>query len=156
MNWQLIRARVARVCGRRKKSEISIKEEREMTDWVNGIEKRNYGIKKKNGVISRDMFLNFFLLFLIAGSLIFHLWVRGQITYTGYRIQELSRLEESLMRTNEKLIVREGALQSPERIDRIARDQLGMAPMRPEQVLLPRPPYVPMDRSVMAMANNYP
>ncbi|MCL2877201.1 MAG: cell division protein FtsL [Acidobacteria bacterium] len=126
-----------------------------MTDWVYESEKRNYGIKRKNGISARELLWALFLLVPVAGSLIFHLWVRGQITDTGYKIQELSRLEESLMRTQEKLIVREEILQSPERIDRVARIRLGMEPLRPEQVLSPQIPYAPVDRSVMAMANSY-
>ena len=129
--------------------------EDEMIDWVSGSEKRNYGIKKKTGISVRELFWAFFLLAPIAGSLIFHLWVRSQITDTGYKMQELSRLEESLTRTRENLVVKEETLQSPERIDRIARDWLGMAPLRPEQVLSPQTPLFPADRSVMTMANNY-
>ena len=126
-----------------------------MTDWAYGSEKRNYGIRKKTGISARELFLAFFLLVPITGSLIFHLWVRSQITDMGYKIQELSRHEESLMRTREKLIVKEEILHSPERIDRVARLSLGMEPLRPEQVLSPQIPYVPADRSVIAMVNGY-
>ena len=126
-----------------------------MTDWACGSEKRNYGIRKKTGISARELFLAFFLLVPITGSLIFHLWVRSQITDTGYEIQKFSQLEESLIRTHEKLVVKEEILQSPERIDRIARNRLGMAPLLPEQVLVPRIPIVPADLPVMAMANNY-
>ena len=124
-----------------------------MTDWVHGSEKRNYGIRKKTGINARELFLALILLVPITGSLIFHLWVRNQITDTGYKIQALSRSEESLMKRLEKLTVEEEILQSPERIDRIARVQLGMAPMRPEQVLAPWIPGVQVDRSVVAMVN---
>ena len=126
-----------------------------MTDWVYEIENRNYVIKKKNSIIARDLLWVFLLLAPIAGSLIFHLWVRSQHTDTGYKIQELSRKEESLMRTKEKLMVKEATLQSPERIDRIARGRLGMAPLHPEQVLAPRIPYTPVDSSEVAMFNSY-
>jgi len=125
-----------------------------MTDWIYESEKRNYGIKRRNGISARELFRALMLLAPIAGTLIFLLWVRGQITETGYKIQELSRLEESLTRTREKLIVKEEILQSPERIDRIARGRLGMASLRPDQVLSPLIPSVPIDRSVMAMVNN--
>jgi len=126
-----------------------------MTDWVGGSENRNYGIREKNGMSARDMFWLLFLLIPITGSLVFHLWVRSQITDTGYKIQELSRIEESLTRAREKLVVKEEILQSPDRIDRIARASLGMQPLRPEQVLSSRTTYVAVDRSVTAMAGNY-
>ena len=121
-----------------------------MTDWAYGSERRNYGIGKRIGISAQEMFWILFLLVPIAGSLIFHLWIRSQITDTGYKIQELTRLEESLTRTQEKLSVKEGKLQNPERIERIARGRLGMEPLRPEQVF----PYAPADRSVMAMMDH--
>jgi len=124
-----------------------------MTDWIYETENRNYGIKKKTGINARELFWTLFLLIPITGTLIFHLWVRGQITYTGYEIQKVSRQEETLTRALEKLVVKEEILQSPERIDRVARVRLGMAPLRPDQVLTPRTPYVPDDRSVIAMVN---
>ena len=124
-----------------------------MTDWVHGSEKRNYGIRKKTGISVRELFLTLFLLVPITGSLFFHLWVRSQITETGYKIQELSLYEESLMRSRERLIVKEEILQSPERIDRIARSRLGMEPLRPEQVLSSRIPNVSVDRSATTVAS---
>jgi len=126
-----------------------------MTDWANGSEKRNYGIRKKTGISARELFWTLFLLVPIIGSFFFHLWVRTEITDTGYKIQEFSLYEESLTRTREKLVVKEEVLQSPERIDRIARSRLGMEPLRPEQVLSPRIPDIPADRSVLAMVNDY-
>ena len=121
-----------------------------MTDWAYGVEKRNYGIRKKNGISTHDVFWTLFPLVLIAGTLIFHLWVSGQIIKTGYEIQELSQQEETLIKAKERLILNEETLHSPERIDRIARGRLGMEPIRPEQVLTPRIPYLPVDRSTMA------
>ena len=129
--------------------------EGEMTDWVYENEKRNYGMKKKSGINPHELFWALLLLIPITGSLIFHLWVRGQITDMGYKIQALSQLEESLTRTQEKLIVKEEILQSPERIDRIARVRLGMSPLRPDQVLSPRMPPVPIDYSEIAMLNRH-
>ena len=123
-----------------------------MTDWVYENETRNYGIRKKIGINARELCLVLFLVVPITGTLIFHLWVRSEITDTGYKIQELSRLEEALTRTHEKLIVKEEKLQSPERIDRIAR-AIGMAPLRPEQVLPSRVPSVTDDIFVIAMVS---
>jgi len=124
-----------------------------MIDWVQGTENRNYGIRKKNGINARELFWALFLLVPITGSLIFHLWVRSEITDIGYRIQELSSAEESLVRERAKLLVKEEGLQSPERIDRVARARLGMEPLRPEQVLSPGTPFVRGDRYASAMVS---
>jgi len=124
-----------------------------MNDWIHGTEKRNYGIRKKNGIKATELFWALFLIIPVTGSLIFHLWVRSQITDTGYKIQEISMIEESLTREREKLLVKEEVLQSPERIDRVARASLDMKPLRPEQVLSPRTPFVRGDGSSVAMVS---
>ena len=125
-----------------------------MTDWAYRIENRNYGIKKKPGISARELFRALLLIVPIMGALIFCIWVRSENTYRGYEIQKLSQREESLTRMREKLVVKEGELQNPERIDRVARARLDMAPLRPGQVLAPRTPHVPVDRSVIAMSNH--
>ena len=125
-----------------------------MTDWIYESEKRNYGIKKRTGINARELFRILLLLIPVTGAFIFQLWVRSEITDTGYKTQELKRIEESLTKTQEKLIVKEEILQSPERIDRIARGRLGMEPLRPDQVLAPRTPYAASGNSVVAMANS--
>jgi len=127
-----------------------------MTDWARDTKNRNYGIRKRNGTISRDLLRNIIVIVMCATSLSIYLSIRIQIIHTGYEIQRLVQKEAELTRTQEKLVVREGILQSPERIDRIARGRLGMEPLRPEQMLSPLTPYVPIDRSVLAMANSYP
>jgi cell division protein FtsL len=109
-----------------------------MTDWADGIETRNFGIKRKvdRGVFS-DLVRSILFLALVAGTLIFCSWVRHQIVSTGYESQVLFAEEESLLRIQKRLILEEETLKSPERIDIIARNDLGMAPLRPAQLLRP-------------------
>ena len=129
--------------------------ESKMIDWTNNeTEIRNYGIRKKTGISIRWLLMVFLLLVPAMGSIIFQLWVRGQITDVGYKIHGLSRREEALNQELVKLIVRVERLQSPERVDRIARDRLGMMPLRPEQILPPQIQHVSPDRSEMAMNGN--
>jgi len=128
-----------------------------MIDWVYGSEHRNYGIKKKKNIISaKELIISLLILIPLTGTIVFHLWVRSEVTDTGYKIRELSQREDTLLRMREKLIIKEEVLQSPDRIDRIARVLLEMEPLRPEQVLAPQIPYNPADRSILAMAgSNY-
>jgi len=109
-----------------------------VTDWADGIETRNYGIQPK---IDRDMFLelvrSILSLALVAGALVFCSWVRNQIINTGYESQNLFAEEEALLRIQKRLILEEETLRSPERIDILARNDLGMTPLRPGQVILP-------------------
>ena len=121
-------------------------------DWHHQIEKRNYVVKrKKKGITARELLRVVFLLVPIMGTLTFHLWVRSEVTETGYKIQELVKHEESLLKARGKLIVREGVLQSHERINRVALSQLKMEPLRPEQILTTRFQHIAGDRSKMAM-----
>ena len=63
-------------------------------------------------------------------------------------------MEESLLRTQTRLILEEETLRNPERIDSIARNDLGMVPLRPNQFILPQVQDV--DRSLsntLAMAD---
>jgi len=110
-----------------------------MTDWADGIETRNYGIKSEiDGSMFSDLIRTIVPLLMIAGALLFYSWVRSQIVNTGYESQSLFAEEESLLRTEKKLILEEETLSNPERIDLIARIDLGMTPLRPNQFILPQ------------------
>lgn len=109
-----------------------------MTDWADGIEIRNNGIKCViDPRIMSDLLRTIISLGLIAGALLFYSWVRSQIVYTGYESQELFAAEEKLLHIQKKLILEEETLKNPKRIDIIARNDLGMTPLRPNQLILP-------------------
>ena len=106
-----------------------------MTDWADGIETRNYGIKNEIDVPMLSELMRIIVaLAMVAGALLFYSWIRSQIVNTGYESQSLFAEEESLMRTQERLVAEEETLRNPERIDIIARNDLGMAPLRPNQI----------------------
>ena len=108
-----------------------------MTDWADGIETRNYGIKSELDVHMLSELMRIVVtLAVVAGALLFYSWIRSQIVNTGYESQKLFAEEESLLRTNQKLVLEKETLKSPERIDRIARNDLGMIPLHPYQVVL--------------------
>ncbi len=110
-----------------------------MTDWADGIETRNYGIKSEiDGSMFSELIRTIIPLVMIAGALLFYSWVRSQIVNIGYDSQSLFSEEESLVRTEKKLILEEETLSNPERIDLIARIDLGMTPLRPNQFILPQ------------------
>jgi cell division protein FtsL len=107
-----------------------------MTDWADGIADRNYGIKCR---IDTGMLMELICALLafsaVAGALLFFSWVRSQSVNIGYESQNFSAIEESLLRTHKRLILEEEILGNPERIDKIARIELGMAPLRPGQLI---------------------
>lgn len=108
-----------------------------MRDWAAGIETRNYGIKREidAGMLS-ELMRTIAALVLMAGALLFYSWVKSQIISTGYESQDLIKLEESLLRAQKRLILEEETLRNPERIDLIARNQLKMEPLHPNQLIL--------------------
>lgn len=110
-----------------------------MTDWAEGIETRNYGISSEidAGMLS-ELMRTIVALMMVAAALLFYSWVRSQIVSTGYESQHLFTMEESLLRTQKRLILEQETLSNPERIDLIARGNLGMTPLRPNQLIVPR------------------
>jgi len=113
--------------------------ETEMTDWADGIETRNYGIKSEiDASMLSDLLRNIIPLAFIAGALLFYTWVRSELVNTGYETQSLVVAEKNLQRDQRRLILTEGTLKNPERIDLIARNELGMSPLRPNQFILPQ------------------
>jgi cell division protein FtsL len=127
-----------------------------MTDWADGIEARNYGIKNEIDVHMLSELMRIIItLAMIAGALLFYSWIRNQIVNTGYESQNLFAAEESLLRIQKRLALEEETLRNPERIDIIARNDLGMNPLRPNQLILPQ--IGDVERSVsneMAMADS--
>jgi cell division protein FtsL len=110
-----------------------------MTDWAEGIETRNYGIKNEIDVGMLSELMRVIVAFVIvAGALLFYSWVRSQIVNTGYESQQLFTEEASLLRTQKSLILEEETLRNPERIDALARNELKMTPLRPNQLILPQ------------------
>jgi cell division protein FtsL len=110
-----------------------------MTDWADGIETRNYGIKSEiDASILSELMHTIIPLAMIACALLFYSWVRSQIVNAGYESQSLSAAEESQMRIQKRLMVEEATLTNPEHIDFIARNELGMTTVHPGQFILPQ------------------
>jgi cell division protein FtsL len=108
-----------------------------MTDWAEGIEERNFGIRTE--IKTKDIFYDFVKTIIpiaaIAGALLFYSWVRSEIINVGYETQNLFELEQSLSQKQKELKLEEKTLRDPQRIDNIARIELGMTPLRPNQFM---------------------
>ncbi len=108
-------------------------------DWVGGIEDRNYGIRRiTDSQKLQELLCIISSLAMVAGALFFYAWIRSQIVSMGYTQQQLQAQEESLLREQRKLILEEQTLKNPERVDAIARAELGMTPLRASQLLTPQ------------------
>ena len=73
-------------------------------------------------------------LILLGGSL-FAARARFESRENGYRLEPLDRQKQQLVEANRKLRLEEASLVDPLRIDWIARNQLGMTPLAPNQIV---------------------
>ena len=64
------------------------------------------------------------------------LWQRYQFVRLGYEVSRLQRAKAALVEIIEPLEVEAGYLSRLERIDALARGQLGMRPPRPSQIII--------------------
>ena len=110
-----------------------------MNDWSVGVESRNYRIAHRPDSRSlADLLASMLCLLVIAGALTGCVWTRYRIVKLGYELQRCTALEQTLARSESILILQEEELKSPDRIDRIARNELAMEPLSPYQRIAPR------------------
>jgi len=107
-----------------------------MVDWAEVRVDRNYGIGRKADLRGVSELLKIILsLAAVSAALFFWSWVRIQIVNIGYESQRLQVREEALLRAQKSLMLEEETLKNPERIDSIARNQLGLTPLHPNQLI---------------------
>jgi len=70
----------------------------------------------------------------VVVALLFCVWSRVQVVKEGYALSEQARQIKDLNAAQEELKAQAAGLRSPERIEAIARNQLGMQLPTPEQI----------------------
>jgi cell division protein FtsL len=78
------------------------------------------------------------ILFLTAAVLaviLFSSWQRFRGIEDGYRLEALQKQKQDITESNRKLRLEEASLVNPVRIDTIARNDLGMTPLAPPQII---------------------
>ena len=75
------------------------------------------------------------MVFFIA-ELLFYTWCRVQNIRIGYEITQASARHQKLIAMQNNLKIETARLKSPERIARIAREQLGLTIPSPKQVIV--------------------
>jgi cell division protein FtsL len=109
-----------------------------MVDLAGGIEARNYCIRRRADRRSLvDLLLTTLSFLMIGAALLFCLWVRSHIIQMGYEIQYIQEQQAALERTRSALVLQEQTLKYPERLEQIAREELGMSPVHLSQMLPP-------------------
>lgn len=77
---------------------------------------------------------------LFAGVGIVHVTSRVMVVSVGYRLSALETENQSLSRDNERLKLELATLKNPTRLEKIAKEQLGMGPPPPGTVVTLKAP----------------
>ena len=88
-------------------------------------------IHKPNATVMSIIFMTIFL-----GELLFFTWCRVQTIGTGYEISKETQRRQDLITFQNNLKIELARLKSPERIAKIAKNQLGLITPTPEQMII--------------------
>ncbi len=83
----------------------------------------------------KQLTLGIGLALLLLGNLTFYIWYQSESIRLGYRIHELEIKAEKLREEIKRLETRKEALLSLERIDRLAREKLGLKEPNSDQII---------------------
>jgi cell division protein FtsL len=82
--------------------------------------------------------VNFILGLCLVGLALIHVWVRLQVLQMGYVLSTTSKLQSHLEQENRELKLELATLTSPERLQELARNRLGLRePEKNQVVVLP-------------------
>lgn len=71
----------------------------------------------------------------LAGVGVFHVWSRTRVQATGYELGRLESEHRQLLAERDRLNLEVATLRAPGRLERFARERLGMAPPAPGAVV---------------------
>ncbi|MGD8449909.1 MAG: cell division protein FtsL [Desulfobacterales bacterium] len=93
--------------------------------------KAKKNIRKPNEMLLLIIFMAIFLM-----ELLFFTWCRVQTIGAGYEISREAKRQQDLITLKNNLKVELARLKSPERIAKIAKNQLGLIAPTPEQMMV--------------------
>ena len=82
------------------------------------------------------MVILFIFMTIFLGELLFFTWCRVQTIGTGYEISKETQRHQDLISFQNNLKIELARLKSPERIAKIAKNQLGLVTPTPEQMMI--------------------
>ena len=95
--------------------------------------------KSKNSrfnITRRQVMITLLMLICFMGTGIGYVWSNFERTQIGYSLSQLQRKEMRLKETNQKLKLELATLKSPQNLQRLAIQKLGLSPPKPEQIIL--------------------
>ncbi len=102
-----------------------------------GISTNNSRVKRRKTDLTRkQVFLIITMLFLFMGSGIGYVWSNFERTQIGYDLSELKKEEMKLKEANWKLRLELAILKSPQYLQTLAMERLGLRQPSPEQIIV--------------------
>jgi cell division protein FtsL len=93
-------------------------------------------LSKKGDVKKTGIWIIFMAVFI--GELLINTWCRVNYIDVGYEISKETKKQHELMALNNNLKIELASLKSPERIAKIAKDQLGLkVPTKNQTIIIP-------------------
>lgn len=93
--------------------------------------------RKKNGDVKKTGIWIIFMVVFIA-ELFVYTWCRVNCIDVGYEISRETKKQDELIALQNNLKIELASLKSPERISKIAKDQLGLkAPTKSQTIVIP-------------------
>ncbi|HEU4385955.1 MAG TPA: cell division protein FtsL [Anaeromyxobacteraceae bacterium] len=71
----------------------------------------------------------------VGAAGVFHVWTRTRVVAAGYELARLQREHDRLADERARLVIEVATLRAPGRLERFARERLGMAPPAPGAVV---------------------
>ena len=81
------------------------------------------------------VFMTLLVTSLVVGVLLLQVYHSVRIVELGYQMTELTEERRRLMEERERLTIEATVSTRTERLDKVARETLGLRPFRPEQIL---------------------
>ena len=99
-------------------------------------------IKRERAAHSRAsrwrLLLGIFLGLALIAAVLLHVWLRLQVVRLGYVLSTTSKLQSRLEQENRELKIELATLTSPDRLEALARQRLGLtAPEKGQVIILP-------------------
>ena len=93
--------------------------------------------KTKKNIRSTKMVIIWFIIMAVfIAELLVYTWSRVQCINTGYEISNENNKNRNLIKLQNNLKVELARLKSPERLAKIAKNQLGLKTPKPEQIII--------------------
>ena len=94
-----------------------------------------YLVRERDRKRLRELALVTLLILPLGVGLLADIWIHLRVIETGYRLNELERSLRQLEQQERRLRLEASYLASPQRVERLATEELGMIEPAPEQLL---------------------